>query len=123
MCLAGAAAADDRQRNGESSYSCGKPDGDLRSLPHRPRWFVPRLWLAARLEQAHPRIPPLRQTDLIEQLGMLVAEALEVSGALHWQPSREVTLHHLIARDEIAIHRGHRRACDSRGNARSRRGR
>src|SRR5256885_15030138 len=64
-------------------------------LPQRLRRLLPRLGLATRLEQPHPGVHSLGETDLVQQLGMLVTETLEIRGALERQPSRQIALDHL----------------------------
>src|ERR1039457_6631188 len=62
-------------------------------------------WRAsAGLEQAQRDIDALAEPDLIEQLRVLAAIALEILCALERQPAAQVTLNDLVARNEFAIH-------------------
>src|SRR5262249_50309603 len=82
---------------------------ERRLLPERLLRFVPGLRFAARFEQTKSSVYTLRQTDLIQQLRMRMTEAFEVGRTSDRQLAGQVSLHNLIASNEVAVHdRGRR---------------
>jgi hypothetical protein len=90
--------------NSQRQASAAAAENHRQSLPPGLGTRLPRRRAAAGLEQAQRHVDALAEPDLIEQLRMLAAIALEVLHALERQPAAEVTLDDLVARDELAIH-------------------
>src|SRR5581483_10117971 len=87
-----------------SSSVAEHPEQDLQLLPEGLRGLRPGLRLAAGLEQTQRCIHALRDPQLIEQLGILAAEALEIRCAFNGQATGEIALNDLVAGDEVAVH-------------------
>src|SRR5207248_11252442 len=124
MILVDGGAPSDHEREAEDRHPDREPEGHLRFLPERAGGLLPRLGLAARLEEPQSRVHSLRQSDLVQQLRMLTAQALEIRCALQRQPPRQIALDNLVPGNEVPIHGrgGGRRWCGRGWRGRGRRG-
>ena len=69
------------ERDAEQHNRGNEAQNKLRPAPETRRLFLPGLGLAARFQQTQARVDPFRQTQLIEDLGVFLAEVLEIGGA------------------------------------------
>src|ERR1700677_1291206 len=104
MSARGELAGQHQRHNSQSQSDCGRSQNHRQSLPPGFGTRLPRRRAAAGLEQAQRYVDAFGESDLIDQLRMLAAIALEILHALERQAAAEVTLDDLVALDEFAVH-------------------
>ena len=87
-----------------ASASAGHGDQNRQLLPPRARLGLPGRSNAARLEQPQGRVDALGHAQLLYELRMLAAVALEIVRAPDRQAAGDVALGDLVAQDELAVH-------------------
>src|SRR5487761_770009 len=85
-----AAAGHERERDRQDEGGAKQSENDPKVLPERLGGHRPRLGLTARLQQPQRGVYAFRNSKLVEELGVLTAEAFEIGRAFDRQPAGEI---------------------------------